>query len=306
MAVSVPSPKIGRFNSADARAAFDVAYDSAMATMPEPAETVDVTTGFGRVRVYGFGDGGDLKRPIVLLHGRNGTSVMWRVNLPTLTRDRRVYSIDLLGEGGRSEQTAPIRSADDQAAWLHQALDGLDIEAAHLAGVSVGGWLACNQAVRAPEKVASVSLIDPINTFAPMPVAMILRTLPTVLPVVSRWARPWFLRWIDGQGTEIAGIPEAEVISAAMEHYRPALPVPTYFSDDQLCGIGVPAFAVIAGRSVVHDPQRAYTRARTLIPEVRAELWPDATHAISGRYADEVGARIVGFVDELESAEDLS
>lgn len=284
--------KLGRYVSPQAKAEFDAVYARAMRTLPEPAETHDITTDYGRVRVYGFGDGGDDTQPIVLLHGRTATSVMWRANLPSF--GRRVYTVDLLGEAGASVQTAPIRDADDQAAWLDQTLAGLGFTAAHLAGVSVGGWLACNQAVRAPERVASVSLIDPVNTLARLPVSMILRTVPTVLPLISKWGRPWFMRWIDGQGTELAGVPEAEVIDAAMAHFRTALPAPAYFTDDQLRGISVPTLALIAGRSVIHDPRRAYARA-ALIPDVRAEVWPDATHSIAGQFAEKVSERVVRF-----------
>lgn len=290
--------KVGRYLSPQAKAQFDAVYDKAMRSLPEPAETHDIPTGFGRVRVYGFGEGGDPRRPIVLLHGRTATSVMWRTNLPTFTRDRRVYTVDLLGEAGRSTQTAPITSAADQAAWLDQTLEGLGVSAAHLVGVSIGGWLAGNQAVRAPEKVASVSLIEPVNTLARIPVAMIFRTLPTVIPGISRWGRPWFMKWIDGQDAELADVPEAEVIDAAMAYYRVALPAPAYLTDDQLRGITVPTLTLVAGRSVVHDAQRAHARALALIPGVTAELWSEATHSIAGQFAERVSERVLRFVDE--------
>lgn len=54
----------------------------------------------------------------VLLPGRAGTSIMWAPNLAALAADRPVWTVDLIGESGRSEQTAPIRDAADQAAWL--------------------------------------------------------------------------------------------------------------------------------------------------------------------------------------------
>jgi pimeloyl-ACP methyl ester carboxylesterase len=211
-----------------------------------------------------------------------------------------VYSIDLLGEGGRSVQTMPIRDGDDQAAWLATTLEGLEIDAAHLVGVSMGGWMACNQAVRAPQRIASISLLDPVNTFARFSPWLILRGLLARLPVISTWARPRFLSWISGDEPVPDDDPVARIVTATLRDYRIAVPVPAYLTDAELRSISVPALALIGGRSVVHDPQHAVHRAQALIPDVRAELWPEATHAISGQCANEVNARILRFLQDVD------
>ncbi|GAA3952251.1 alpha/beta hydrolase [Actinomadura viridis] len=285
--------KLGRFTSSEGRAAFDAAYDAGLRTLPEPAESTDVPTAFGRVRAYRFGDAPG--PPLVLLHGRGATAVSWEPNIAPLAEHLRVYAIDLLGEPGRSVQTAPIHDADDQAAWLAETLDGLGIEAAHLAGTSIGGWLACNLAVHRPEKVASLALLDPAATFARFPMGMLLRTIPVLVPFTANWATPRFMRWIDGQGHLPGDDPLGLIISTALRHYRPALPPPRLFTDDQLRSLIVPTLVLIAGRSVVHDPRRAVQRAEALVPNVQAELWPDATHTIASQCADEVNARILRF-----------
>ncbi|MEV0400051.1 alpha/beta fold hydrolase [Actinoallomurus sp. NPDC050550] len=290
--------KLGGFTTPEGRSRFDRVYDEGMRLLPRPAEVHDVPTAFGRVRAYRFGEGGGA--PIVLLHGTGGTSVMWRPNVAALAEKRSVYAIDLLGEAGRSEQTAPIRGAGDQAAWLAAVLERLDIPAAHLVGVSIGGWMACNQAVRAPERVASIGLLDPINTLARMSLGLILRTIPVVLPLTAGWARPRFLSWIDGQGQAAEDDPVGRVIGAGMRDYRAAMPTPAYFTDEEIRSIDVPALVLVAGRSAVHDPQRALRRAEALIGDVQAELWPDATHAISGQCADEVNARVLRFIDDVD------
>jgi pimeloyl-ACP methyl ester carboxylesterase len=287
--------KIGRFTSPADREKFEASYAEGMRLLPEPAEVHDVSTAFGQVRAYRFGEGSGV--PLVLLHGRSGTSVLWRPNLSALARRHRVYSIDLLGEAGGSTQTAPIRSSVDQAAWLSATLEGLGLDAVHLVGVSAGGWLACNQAVREPKRIASVSLLDPASTFARLPLGVILRTIPTILPLTAEWALPRFLRWVDGQGGAAEEDPVGRVIRAGLRYYRPALPLPTAFSDDQLRSIDVPTLVLLAGRSVMHDSRRALERARTLISGVQAELWPLATHAISGQCADEVNTRILRFIE---------
>ena len=297
----MPRSAVGRYITPQERALFEEAYSAGMRELPRPAHTHDVPTAYGQVRAYRFGaaDGA----PIVLLHGRNGTAVSWAPNIPALAARRPVYALDLLGDAGASTQTAPIRDAADQAAWLTELLDGLGIDAAHLLGVSAGGWLACNQAVRAPERVASVSLLDPINTFARLSYAAVLRTIPTLVPGLKEWALPRFLAWVDGQGVAADDDPVGRVIAAAMRDYRTALPVPALFSDDELRSIRVPLLAVVAGRSVMHDPRRVLQRAQELVPHAQAEIWPDATHAISGQFADRVNARVLDFLEGIDVRE---
>ncbi|TVT48079.1 alpha/beta hydrolase [Amycolatopsis rhizosphaerae] len=288
------SGRIGGFRSPRHRAWYDAVYGEALRTLPEPAAVHDVPTAFGVVRAYRFGDTG---APVVLLPGRAGTSVMFRPQVAALAARYRVHTLDPLGEPGCSEQTAPIRTAADQAAWLAQTLSRLGLDRPHLVGVSLGGRLAVELAVRAPDNVASLGLIDPVATFAPVPPGMILRALPAGMPLVSSWARPRFLTWVDGRGGDaVAGDPVGRLISAGLQHYRFALPAPRPCPARRLRAISMPTLVLFAGRSVVHDPVRALARARALVPGVEAELWPEATHAISGQCAERVNARLLRFL----------
>ncbi|MBK1783546.1 alpha/beta fold hydrolase [Prauserella cavernicola] len=290
--------RLGGFVSPQARAEYDEAYDRGFGALPEPAEQRDIETAFGTARVYRFGDRGGT--PLVLLPGRAGTAVMWEPNLAGLLAHGPVYALDLIGEPGRSEQTAPIRGAADQAAWLSTVLAELDEPAVHLVGYSFGGWLAANLAVRAPERLASLTLIDPVQTFARFPLQLLARTALTLVPGVRRWARPSFLDWVSGGAEVDSGDPVATVIDEGMRTYTIALPTPAVFTDEQLRAVRVPVLVFIAGRSVMHDGGRAAARARELLPDVRVELWPSATHAIAGEDPERVEARLLEFLTEVE------
>lgn len=292
---------IGGFRKPSARAHFDAAYDAGLKALPAPTGQHDIATGFGTVRVYQFGPTGG--SPVVALPGRSGTALMWQPNLAALSTHHPVYALDTLGEAGRSHQTHPIRDDADQAAWLEATLAGLALTGVHLVGVSFGGWLAVNLAVRAPARVASLSLLDPALTFGGYPPSLIWRTALAFLPVVSRWGRPAFMRWLSGGEQAPPDDPVATVIDAAIADFRIALPTPRVFTDGQLRGITVPTLALIAGRSVIHDPQRAYERARRLMPAMQAELWADATHAISGEHADRVNQTVLAFIDRIDASQ---
>jgi pimeloyl-ACP methyl ester carboxylesterase len=291
--------EVGHFRSDAARESFLNVYRECLAVLPTYAESWDVSTAFGTVRVYRF-DGPPGRRPVVLLPGRNASTPMWAANLPALLRHRTVFAVDLLGEPGLSVQQRPLTGSDDQAHWMGEVLAGLGLESAHLMGVSFGGWTACNYAIRRPGRAASLTLLDPVMTFARLPVRTMLAVAPMGLSGVPDAVRRRILRWISGGADVDDSVPEARLIAAASRDFVLRQPLPTLFTDDQLRTLDVPVLALIAGRSVIHDAEDATARARNLLPRGEVELWADASHAISGEYADEVDERARRFWDDLD------
>ena len=78
-------------------------------------------------------------------------------------------------------------------------------------------------------------------------------------------------------------------------------PLPSRFTADRLRAIDVPVLAVIAGRTVIHDAERAAATARKLLPHSQVELWAEASHAINGEYPAEIAARAATFWDDVDS-----
>jgi pimeloyl-ACP methyl ester carboxylesterase len=284
---------IGYFLSPQARTRFEAVYAEALRVGPPLRERLDVPTTYGQVRVHRHGPDGPA--PIVLLHGRNATMAMWAPNIPGLAAHRPVYTVDTLGEAGGSVQTLPIRDGRDHAAWLAEVLAALGLSGVHLVGASAGGWLAFNQAVHAPERVASVTLLDPAQVLGRFTAKFLLGAVVLGLGVSDAFTER-FLSWVSG-GPRM-DTPAARVLTAGMREYRSALPMPNYASDDVLRAVRTPVLALLGARSVVHDPEAARHRAATLLPRGEAELWPEASHAISGEFPERVGERILRFVEE--------
>ena len=231
-----------------------------MADLPSVRESVDVSTSFGTVRAYRF-EGPSSGPPVVLLPGRNASTPMWRVNIAPLLERRAVIAVDLLGEAGLSVQIRRITGADDEAQWLDDALAGLGLDGVHLLGVSIGGWTATNGAIRRPGRIASVTLLDPAMTFAPVPARAVLASLALFPPGVPEAARRRVLSWIAGGADVDDSLPEAALISAAAKDFVIRKAMPRMFTDAQLRSLDRPVLALIAGRSVMLDPARAAARA---------------------------------------------
>jgi len=101
--------------------------------------------------------------PLVLFHGLTMSARAWQRVTPLLADDVAVFTPTALGHsGGRSASARPARIADvvDDA---ERILDELGLETAHLAGNSMGGWVALELARRG--RARTVCALSPAGTW---------------------------------------------------------------------------------------------------------------------------------------------
>jgi len=80
--------------------------------------------------------------PLVLIHGFTSYWETWTPMLPALTARFDVLAPTLLGHAGRPELPAGADLIDAMADDLEAQMDAAGMQTAHLAGNSLGGWLA--------------------------------------------------------------------------------------------------------------------------------------------------------------------
>src|SRR4051812_4911278 len=85
--------------------------------------------------------------PLVLLHGFLDTWRAWEPVLPTLERHRDVLALTLPGHAGGPAIDGPV-SDDTMTGSVERAMDAAGMPVAHLAGNSLGGWVALQLAAR--------------------------------------------------------------------------------------------------------------------------------------------------------------
>jgi pimeloyl-ACP methyl ester carboxylesterase len=265
---------IGTFRGPAAETRYFAAYDHAMSRCPVPDAVLDVDTAHGTTRVYRFGEGD--APPLVLLPGLAATSACHADLLPALAGTGPVYTVDPLGEPGRSVHRKPLAGHADRARCLDDVLGELGLGEVHLAGGSTGGWHCVNQAIHAPERVASISLLDPTTVTAPFGRRVLALAL---LCAVVRTDRA--LRWFVGRtsGRDALRRPEVELVLAGVREYRPRVPFQACPPEDRLRALRLPVLAVFAGRSEVHDAALAAGRLRALVPHADVEVRPGLAHA---------------------------
>jgi pimeloyl-ACP methyl ester carboxylesterase len=131
----------------------------------------------------------------VLIHGLGATQLVWKPQLEGLAAERDVIALDMPGFGASAplaEQTPPTASAI--AAEITGFLGGLGIERPHVAGNSLGGWVALE--LERLGHARSVTAIAPAGLWSrplgPRPgpnVRALGRALVPLLPLLLRSRR---------------------------------------------------------------------------------------------------------------------
>lgn len=287
--------RTGRWVKTGAREAYLRAYSELEHLWPVPSVQADVPTSFGTTHVRSSGPlrpgapGGRI--PLVLLHGFPGCGLNWHGVVERLAADRTVHAPDTIGAAGRSEQTAPIRGEQDLARWFTELLDGLGVRRVHLLGESMGAWHATIMARLAPQRLASVTLIEPNGVLARVP----FRSLATMLRL---GARPTDAGW-QAMGewlTPGVRLTEQEMaVARASLGYRTALGWARTLRDDEVRSIGTPLLTILGGDSVLSRPERTARRLAGLLPDAEIAVYPGRGHGVGGEIPDEVFGRAMEF-----------
>lgn len=301
IAISYDPSSVGHFRSYEGERAYKQAYEEAMKLLPTPSRTNDIVTDYGVVRVYEFhNDQSITDIPIVLLPGRSSGVPMWSYNLEDLVSERTVYAIDALGDAGLSIQTKKIENDDDQAKWLEQVFSQLELTKVHLVGHSFGGWSAANYVVHYPERVITLSLLEPVFVFTGLRWQIYLKSIPASIPILPQSWRDKMLADIGGAAEIDLNDPIARMISEATKHYAAVLPVPVQLTKEQLNGLKMPVYAALAEKSTIHDVQKAYGTAVREVEDLQIKIWPGASHSLPMEFTEQLDREILDFMSMNE------
>lgn len=102
---------------------------------------------------YGTGE------PLILVHGGLGTIDMFAELIPLLAKERQVIAVELQGHGHTEDIDRPFsfeQLADDVAGLIKH----LDLEQADILGLSLGGGVALQSAIRHPDVVRKLVVLS--------------------------------------------------------------------------------------------------------------------------------------------------
>lgn len=289
------APGVGHFRSAEGRAGYVDAYDRAMEALPEPTLTHDIPTAFGTVRAYEWHSPDTVDTtPVVLVPGRSSGVPMWSTNLPDLLPHHRVLAFDALGDAGLSIQNVPLKSPDDQALWIAEALTALDADDAHIVGHSFGGASAAIYAKTYPQNVRSLTLLEPVFTFAHPSARMLWWASVGSLSFLPESWRNHALGKIGGVDDIDPTDDTTRMIEQGMQHFTAALPTPSPLTGDEMSNLTMPTYVAIAESDSLAGGENGAARAREL-PNATVNIFPDTTHSLPMQAAEQLAVELPAF-----------
>jgi pimeloyl-ACP methyl ester carboxylesterase len=285
---SAPEGEPGSWVSDAAREKFMAAYERAFALWPQPCEEFDIDTATATTHVHAYRPhpGGE---PVVLLSAFNAAS--WYPHVAALAKDGPVYGIDMPGDANPSVPCALMTPPASCAAWLDELLARLSDRPAHLVGFSYGGWMAMNQAIRVPGRVASITLLDPAGLTKLDARFWLWFSISGLASLTPMPLRRRLARWLDSPAMLQ---PELMTLMwAGTRGYRAEPKFPGVLTDDELRAITVPVLLITGARSALITPAQARDRA-SLMPRAEVAIVP-GSHGGFNRI-NELNDRIAAFI----------
>lgn len=240
---------------------------------------------------------GALEAPaVLLLNSLGSTMAMWEPQVPELAEHFQVLRCDTRGHGESPVPPGPY-AIDDLVDDALALLDNLEIERAHVAGLSLGGMVAMRLAARHPQRVDRLALLctsaqlGPPETWADR--AATVRENGTVAvaeTVVSRWLTE-ARRAADPQTTEylqqmVAATP-ADGYAACCEAIR------VMDQREDLAAISAPTLVVAGDEDPSTPPKHLQTIAAGISGSTLIEL-PGCAHLATIDAPEAVTAALVG------------
>jgi pimeloyl-ACP methyl ester carboxylesterase len=248
-----------------------------------------------RLHLQSAGDG----PPLLYLHGANG--VTW---LPGHDRLAAHYRVLLPEHPGWSadELAGGLESIDDLVYFYLDVLDALHLERVHLAGHSLGGWLAAEIAVGHAHRLWTLSLIDAAGLWlADTPMPDLFALSPAESARLANYDPALAEASIPANPTPEFRAAQARARTAfARISWNPYLHNPRLPA--RLHRVRVPAL-VMWGEEDRVIPVAYAAEYERLLPDARVVRIPACGHSPARERPDEFARALLGFLDERAPGE---
>jgi pimeloyl-ACP methyl ester carboxylesterase len=103
---------------------------------------------------------------VILLHGLGSSAESWQFNISTLSQRFRIIAPDQVGFGKSDKPFLKYR-VSTYVDFLDKFMSELKIEKASIVGNSLGGWIAALTAIKYPNRVEKLVLVDSAGILPP-------------------------------------------------------------------------------------------------------------------------------------------
>lgn len=215
---------------------------------------------------------------VVLLHGSASNAASWLADVGLWGQHLRLYAVDILGEPGFTAESRPTLTSGAYPGWLDDVMAGLGLSKASFVGLSLGGWIATDYAIRRPERVERLVLLAPggIGRFK----NILIWALPLLL--LGEWGRARMMARI-GVPRPAADAPApvkafGDFIQLTFQHFIPRREKLPHLPDEGLKRLTMPVLAVLGAKDALIDSPSTRARLEANLPDLQVRWLEDAGH----------------------------
>jgi pimeloyl-ACP methyl ester carboxylesterase len=259
--------------------------------------------------------------PLVLIHGFAGTRLIWEPVLGALARSHDVLAVNLAGHVGGPELADTPVSVNALVDAVERDLDAAGFDTAHVAGHSLGGWIAFELADRG--RARSVVALAPaggwehgsraerrLQTLFARNHKLSTALLPRIDSLVRRPRLRRALMW------QVAAHGERIPPAAAAQAVRDSVACPVYFElmdailrdgpPRALDGVTCPVLLAWGTRDRIIPSPRYSQRLRNLLPSAEWVELPGLGHIAMSDDPELVARTIAEFVGRARERASIS
>ncbi len=268
-------------------------YDKSLKLISVPITEKYVTTSYGKSHVICCGD--DKKPPLVLLHAASCGSPIWYPNIPFWGKEYCVYAVDLIGESSKSILTKKMKTPFDNAMWLDETINGLNLDQVFLCGLSIGGWTAANYAGSFPNRVLKLILLSPVQTFAKMYTSYFVK----IMKMGFHPTRENVENYIGWGSAKEAPLPDSiiEQFTISVMNMNSNVNFPKWIKKDYLQKLKMPVLVMFGENEFAFSVPKAVKRARLVISSLELEIVEGTSHLLCVSKPDYINQRVAEFIN---------
>lgn len=240
---------------------------------------------------------------VVLSHSLASSGIMWEQQVPALVDGYRVLRYDTRGHGGSDAPSGPYTLdalGDDVIAML----DALEIDRVHWVGLSMGGMIGQNLAIRYPQRLLSLTLCDTTSRVPEQArpvwddrtmVAEKSGMQPLCADTMGRWFTPAFLA---ADGPELHAIREQFMHTPTSGYVGCCQAIRELDYSDRLSDIALPV-QLIVGADDPTTPPEASRAIQERIPGAALAVIDNGSHLCNVEQPAAFNRALLGFLDRV-------
>ena len=266
--------------------------------------TITVPTNGNSVNYRQEGQGS----PVILVHGIAASLYDWVYMMPDLAaHGYQAYALDLLGHGESYKPDDPqVYHVDFLFAHFENWLDQLRLDSRLLlVGHSLGGYLSLRYALRFPERMRGLVLIDPFYTINQLsPLLRLVRRRPHLGAKAMKAAPEWLINAILGWDPSSAADFSPAARQQIANDYKRASPHFVYLTREvpdltpSLHRVEVPTLVIWGERDYTLKPE-TFQRLVEQLPKACSHPIPECGHQPHIGKPGLVDRLVLDFLEEL-------